>query len=105
MSPPRDENPLDYVGVSEAVCQKRTKEITSKIDGVSSQVNGIDKKLDVHLAGIKAASNAGKKIQTNIKTIIALVMLLIALGGIVWGAAKIAQPNLKLLAAELKAHE
>jgi hypothetical protein len=102
--PPRD-NPLDYVGVSEAQCQKRTKEITGKIDGVSEQVTGIDKKLDVHLAGLKGASKAGQKLQAGVGTIIAIIMLLVVLGGIVWGAAKLAQPDLKALAMELKSHE
>ena len=102
---PRDDNPLNYVGVSEGACQKRTKEITLKIEGVGSQVTGIDKKLDVHLASLKGARGAGQRMQTNLKTLIAIVSTLIALGGIVWGAAKLAQPDIKALAVELKAHD
>ena len=101
----REDSPLDYVGVSEGACQRRTKEITVKIDGVGAQVTGIDKKLDVHLATIKGASKAGQKMQTNLKTLIAVISALIALGGIVWGAAKLAQPDIKAIAAELKSHE
>lgn len=102
---PRDDSPLDYVGVSEGACQKRTKEITEKINGVSSQVTGIDKKLDVHLASIKGAKNQAKSTRANLSTVLAILAALIALGGIVWGAAHLAQPDVKQLAAELRHHE
>ena len=101
---PRDTQ-LDYVGVSEGQCQRRTKEITVKIDGVSSQVTGLDKKLDVHLAGLQGANKQGKKMQASAGMLIAILMALITLGGIVWGAAKIMQPDVKALAAEIRAHE
>ena len=101
---PRDTQ-LDYVGVSEGQCQKRTKEITVKIDGVGAQVTGIDKKLDVHLASLKGADKQGQRMQASAGMLIAILMALIALGGIVWGAAKIMQPDVKALAAEIRSHE
>jgi hypothetical protein len=103
--PPREDNPLEYVGVSEAVCQKRTKEITTKIEGVSTQVTGIDKKLDVHLAGLKGERRHGAKFKADLGTIIAIIGILILLGGIVWGAAKLAQPDVRTLAKIIKANE
>ena len=103
--PSREDSPLDYVGVSEAACQRRTKEITVKIEGVGSQVASIDKKLDVHLSALQGADKAARSIQAKIKILIAIVGTLIALGGVVWGAAKMAQPDIKAIAAELKSHE
>ncbi len=103
--PTREDSPLEYVGVSEAQCQKRTKEITSKINGVSDQVTGIDKKLDVHLASLKGANNQAKKVRANLSTVLAILAALIALGGIVWGAAHLAQPDIKAIAAELRSYE
>jgi hypothetical protein len=101
---PREENPLEYVGVSEAACQRRTKEITIKIDGVGSQVSSIDKKLDVHLASLQGADKAGRSIATRLKILMAVISMLIAFGGIVWGAAKLAQPDVKAIAAAVKAN-
>ena len=102
---PREDSPLNYVGVSEGACQKRTKEITVKIEGVGAQVSGLDKKLDVHLASLSGASRAGTSLRASIGTLVAILMTLIALGGIVVGAVKMAQPDIKALAAELKAND
>jgi len=103
--PGRDDSPLDYVGVSEAACQRRTKEITVKIEGVGAQVAGLDKKLDVHLAGLRGADKQDKRLQASAGLLIAILMALIALGGIVWGAAKMAQPDVRELAKLVKSNE
>ena len=100
----REDSPLDYIGVSEGACQRRTKEITIKIDGVGQQVAGLDKKLDVHLASLQGADRAGRSMATKIKMLIAVISTLMALGGIVWGAAKLAQPDVKAIAAAVKAN-
>lgn len=99
--PPRDESPLEYVGVSEAACQRRTNTITQKIEGVGSQVAGLDKKLDVHLAGLQGAAKAGQSFKSNLKVWLAVISALLALGGIVWGAARLAQPDVAALARAL----